>query len=64
MKLASSSSLCCLPDFMRQLGKLRLHVATFLEIEIDTIIDRIDNNRLAAPAGKKDEGLLDRGAEA
>ena len=44
-----------LTNFVRKLGKLGLRVAAFLEIEVRTVVDRLDHDLLASPAGKKDK---------
>ena len=44
-----------LPDLVREFRKLRLRVAAFLEVEVRSVVDRIDHDLLAAPR-EKDEG--------
>ena len=43
------------PDLMLQFYELRPGIATLLEVEIDTIVHRLDDHFLASPAGEEDE---------
>ncbi|KAF5031358.1 hypothetical protein DSECCO2_628550 [anaerobic digester metagenome] len=44
-----------LPALVEELGELRLGLAPLLKIEVGTVVDRLDHDLLAAPAGEEDE---------
>jgi len=50
------SLLDCLSDLVRELGELCDRIAAFPEVEIGPVIDRIDYDLFAAPAGEEEKG--------